>query len=96
MTEENSNQSSHILSPRVERHVFSLVTCDKKFVGCPWPRKFFHEIFYLKQNFENPRNFKSSKIIRPTVIPIEATVSIKLQHNVFHDLLNCMYMELAS
>ena len=67
MTEENSYRSSHILSPHVERYVFLLVTYDKKFHGLFITSKFIPRNFYLKQNFENPRNFISSKIIRPTV-----------------------------
>ena len=59
----NSNRSSHILLPRVEGHALLIVACGKSL-------RVVHnlEIFYFKQNFENPPNFISSKIIRPTVL----------------------------
>ena len=57
MTEENQNRSSHILSPRVERHVFSLVTCDKKFRRLSVTSNFFPRNFLSRAKFWESSKF---------------------------------------
>ena len=49
------------------RHVLC-TSSVAKYLLVVYNLEFFHEHFYLKQNFENPRIFISLKIINPTVI----------------------------